>query len=92
MGRRVNILIIFLLLQVHFATGVIDTRGKFTTGVNDTSNTGGKLTVVSLIPLANLPLELLIPVVHIDLRISRKFLKKFKMTLMLFLGAWKENS
>ncbi len=42
---------------------------------------------VSLIPMTNLPLVSLIPVVHLDLRISPRFLKKFKMTLMLFSGA-----
>jgi hypothetical protein len=35
-----------------FATGVIDTGGKFAAGVVDT---GGKLSTVSLIPAANLP-------------------------------------
>jgi hypothetical protein len=35
-----------------FATGVIDTDGKFAAGVVDT---GGKLPMVSLIPAANLP-------------------------------------
>jgi hypothetical protein len=35
-----------------FATGVIDTGGKFSAGVVDT---GGKLPPVSLIPVANLP-------------------------------------
>ena len=35
-----------------FATGVIDTRGKFAAGVVDT---GGKLPPVLLIPAANLP-------------------------------------
>jgi hypothetical protein len=36
-----------------FATGVIDTGGKFAAGVVDI---GGKLPPVSLIPAANLPL------------------------------------
>jgi hypothetical protein len=35
-----------------FATGVIDTGGKFAAGVVDT---GGKLPPMSLIPTANLP-------------------------------------
>jgi hypothetical protein len=36
----------------------------------------------------NLPLVSLIPVVHLDLRISPRILKKFEMTLVLFSGAW----
>jgi hypothetical protein len=54
-----------------FATGVIDTCGKFATSINNTSETGGKICrQVSLIPVANLPPVLLIPVVHLDLQIS----------------------
>jgi hypothetical protein len=35
---------------------------------------------------ANLPQVSLIPVVHLHLRISPRILKKFEMTLLLFLG------
>jgi hypothetical protein len=41
-----------------------------------------------LIPVANLPPELLIPVVHLDLRIPylSEFLKKFETILMEYSG------
>jgi hypothetical protein len=39
--QGVNSLILFLL----FATGVVDTGGKFTASINDTSVTGGKFTI-----------------------------------------------
>ncbi len=48
-------------LAANFATSfssVVDTGGKFATGVNDTSSkfaTGGKLPPVSTTPAANLP-------------------------------------
>jgi hypothetical protein len=56
-----------------FATGVADTGGKFATGVVDTGgnfaagvvDTGGKLPPVSLIP-----------VVHLDSRISPRIFEK----------------
>ncbi len=56
-----------------FATGVVDTGGNFATGVVDTGgnfaagvvDTGGKLPLVSLIP-----------VVHLDSRISQRIFEK----------------
>jgi hypothetical protein len=54
-------------LVAKFATGVVDTGGKFPVGVVDT---GGNLPPVSLTPVANLPPVPLTPVVHLDLRIS----------------------
>ncbi len=36
--------------------------------------------------------KLLIPVVHLDLRICLKIFEKFEMTLMLFSGAWVKMS
>ena len=45
-----------------FATGVIDTGGKFAAGVVDT---GGKLPPVSLTPAANLPPVSLTPVANL---------------------------
>ncbi len=47
-----------------FATGVVDTGGKFAAGVVDT---GGNLPPVSLIP-----------VVHLELRISPRMFKKIR--------------
>ena len=44
-----------------FATGVNDTGGKFATGVNDA---GGKLPPVSTTPAANLPLVSMAPVAN----------------------------
>jgi hypothetical protein len=61
----------------NFATSsscVVDTGGKFATGVNDT---GGNLPPVSVTP-----------VVHLDLRISPRIFKKFEMIQMLLSGAW----
>jgi hypothetical protein len=58
-------------LYLLFATaGAIDIGGKFTPGVVDT---GGNLQPVKMTPavlVANLPLVSLIPLVHLDLRIS----------------------
>jgi hypothetical protein len=55
-----------------FGNVVIDTCGKFAASVDDT---GGK----------NLPPVLLIPVVHLDLRISPQIFEK-----MLFSWAWRK--
>jgi hypothetical protein len=68
-----------LILFQLFATGVNDTGGKFAAGiiVNNTRGTGGKiLPPVSLILLANLPPVSLIPVMHLDLRISPRIFEK----------------
>jgi hypothetical protein len=52
-----------------FAASVVNTAGKFSTGINKTSETGGKI----------FRLLALILVVHLDLRISLKiFRKNFK--------------
>jgi hypothetical protein len=79
-----------------FATGVNDTGGKFVAGVVDT---GGNLPPVSLIPVANLPPVSLIlaAICHrcrchrwctLTCEYLRKFLKKFRMILMLLSWAW----
>jgi hypothetical protein len=76
-----------LILFPHYATGVIDLVpnlppvsttlakpvAKFGAGVIDT---GANLPPVSLIPAAILPLLSLIPVVHLDLRISPRIFEK----------------
>ncbi len=59
-------------LVAKFAAGSIDTGGNFATGVFDTGN---------------LPPVSLIPVVHLDLRISPRLFKKFKTVLMGYSGA-----
>jgi hypothetical protein len=46
------------------------------------------VTKFSLIPVANVPPVSLVPVVHLDLRISPQIFEKFKTTLTLFSGAW----
>jgi hypothetical protein len=51
--------------SVSAAAGIVDTGGKFATGINNISGTDGKMPLVLLIPVANLT-----PVVHLDLRIS----------------------
>ncbi len=58
-----------------FATGVNDTGGKFATGVNDAS---GKLPPVSTTPVANLPPVSTTPVVHLELRISPRISKTIR--------------
>jgi hypothetical protein len=52
---------------------VVDTGGNFATGVDDT---GGKFAVVSLTQVVNFPPLSLIPVVHLDLRISPRIFEK----------------
>jgi hypothetical protein len=51
-----------------FATGVNYTGGKFATGINNTSETGGKF----------LPPVSLIPVVNLELRISPRIFEKIR--------------
>jgi hypothetical protein len=51
-----------------FSTGVVDTGGKFAFGINETSGTSGK----------NLPSVSLIPVGHLDLRISPRIFDKIR--------------
>jgi hypothetical protein len=58
-----------------FATGVVDTGGKFAAGVVDT---GGNLPPVSLTSAANLPPVSLIPVVNLEVRISPRIFEKFR--------------
>jgi hypothetical protein len=58
-------------LVAKFAAGVVDTGIKFAAGVVDT---GGNLPSVSLTPA---PVSL-IPVVHLDLRISPRMKKNLK--------------
>jgi hypothetical protein len=53
-----------------FASGVVDIVDKFTDGVVDT---GGNLPLVSVLMLV---LVLLIPLVHLDLQISRRIFGK----------------
>jgi hypothetical protein len=68
----------------YFATGVVDTGGKFAADVVDT---GGNLPpVANLTPAANLLPVLLIPVVHLDLEYLRECLKKFETALMGYYG------
>ncbi len=66
-----------------FATGVVaadivDTSGKVASGINNTSETGGKICVVD----TGLPPVSLIPVVHLDLQISPRIKKKIETVLM----------
>ncbi len=61
-----------------FATGVADTGGKFATGVVDT---GGNFA-------AGLPPVSLIPVVHLDSRISPRIFEKIRNGLNGILWGW----
>ncbi len=61
-----------MILFQLFSTGVVDTSGKFATGINDTSLTGGKFTPMSLISV-------------VTCEYLRKFSNKFEMILMLYL-------
>ncbi len=49
-----------------FSTSIVDTGGKFAIGINDTSGTGVKI----------LPPVSLLPVVHLVLRISQRTFEK----------------
>ncbi len=62
----------------QFATSVVDTGGKFATGVNNTSGTGGKI-ATGVVDISGAPWLA---------NIFANFWKKFEMTLMLFSGAW----
>jgi hypothetical protein len=65
-----------LILLPLFATGVINTGGKFAAGV---VHTGGKLPPVSTTlgkQVANLPPVSLIPAAKLDLRISPRIFEK----------------
>jgi hypothetical protein len=64
-----------------FAASVVDTAGKFDTGINNTSETGGKI----FRRLA------LIPVVHLYLRISLKIFEKILNGHNGILLGWGEN-
>jgi hypothetical protein len=65
-----------MILFPLFATSVIDIGGKFAASIVDT---GGNLLLVSTTPA--------VLVVHLHLRIFRKFSEKFEMTLVVFSGA-----
>jgi hypothetical protein len=85
-----------------FATGVIDTGGKFAAGVVDT---GSKLPPVSLTPVANLPPVSttqgkmvanlppvsLVPVVHLGLRIYPRIFEKIQNGPIVMLWGWGET-
>jgi hypothetical protein len=60
-----------------FATGAVDTGGKFATDMNDTSGTSEKFTA-GVVDTGGAPCLV---------NISSKFFKKFEMILMLFSGA-----
>jgi hypothetical protein len=67
---------------------------QFTTGINNTSGTGGKtLPPVLLIPVANLPPMLLTPVVNFHLRKSpRNFEKNRNDPDVIFGGLGEDDS
>ncbi len=99
LGSRGNIYINFCL-QVHFQVSAAWYCSHYLPPVSTTQGElVSKLPPVSLIPVANLPLVLLIPaaICHrcrwhrwctLTCEYLRKFPKKFKMILMLLLGAW----
>jgi hypothetical protein len=71
-----------------FATGVSDNGGKFATGVVDT---GGNFALVSLTTVAILPPVSLIPVVHLDTRLSPRIFEKIRNGLNGILWGWGET-
>ncbi len=78
--------------MAKFAAGVVDTGGKFATGINDgVVDTGGNLPPVSLTPVANLPPVPLTPVVHLDLRISPRIFEKIRNGPNGILWGWGET-
>jgi hypothetical protein len=69
--------------------------GKFTAGIVDIGRESmtqsvlvAKVTAVVVDSGVNLPLVSLIPVVHLNLRISPQIFENIEMSLMLFSGAW----
>jgi hypothetical protein len=64
-----------------FAANIVDTGGKFATGINNTSENWWQ----------NLPLVSLIPVVHLDLRISPQILVKIRNGPNEKLWGWGET-
>jgi hypothetical protein len=56
-----------------FATGFVETGGKFAIGINNTSGTGGTAGIVNIGGAR---------------KYLRDFSKKFEITLMLFSGTW----
>jgi hypothetical protein len=87
-----------------FATGVAGTGGKFATGINNTSRTGGKIfhqfiPVANLLPVLLIPAAILPPVsltpvanLHLDLRV-REFSRKIQNDPnIIFLGLGEGNS
>jgi hypothetical protein len=70
-------------LVEKFAAGVADTGGKFAAGVVDTGTN-------FLTPVANLPPVSLIPVVHLDLRLSRRIFEKIRNGPNPILWGWGE--
>ncbi len=63
-----------------FAISVVDTGGKFTAGINDTSNTSGKSTP-SVVDTGGAPGLV---------NISANFQTKCEMAQMLFSGSWRK--
>jgi hypothetical protein len=77
----------------NFAAGIVDTGGKFATGFNNASemvekfaagvvDTGGNF-AACVVDVANLLPVSLIPVVHLDLRISPQIFEKNRNGLKL---------
>jgi hypothetical protein len=66
-----------MILYPLFATGVVDTGGKFAAGVVDT---GG-----------NLPPASLTPMVHLDLRLSPRIFEKIRNGPYAILWGWGET-
>jgi hypothetical protein len=62
-----------------FAAGVVDTGGKFVTGV------------ITVVPAAILQPVSLIPVVHLELRISPRIFEKIRNGLNGILWGWGET-
>ncbi len=71
-----------------FAIGVADTGGKFANGVVVPV---AILPPVSLTPVENLPPVSLIPVVHLDSRISPRIFEKIRNGLNAILLGWGET-
>jgi hypothetical protein len=70
--------------------GIIDTGGKFATGINNT-NKIGRNTCPRRRPVANLPPVSLIQVVHLDLRISLRIFEKILNGPNRILWGWGET-
>ncbi len=76
-----------------FATGIKNTRGKFAAGATTLPENLPPVSATSAVPMANLLPVSLIPVVHLDLRISLSIFEKIQTDPnVIFRGLGEDDS